>query len=463
MTQYSDLSYTQNSINKQPKDKFYVSTSIIIAIAFGSVFFSRVLDSLGAPSLINFAHFAIVPFATWVALTKSRIRDQYQKNLVYTIIICLLIFLCIILTSTMLNDAGIINAVLSFLLWGEPFLLILSILCLPTELELLKRLKTWLLSAFVFHTFLAFFQHYVLRVQYLPGAEDNIQGVFYRSGSGHVVGASVAISFGLYWLISGRDYPLWMRGAFLLATFWHMLMADAKQVLLSLVLGGVLLLLTKMNNIVEVIKYLVLSLVFGSGFYWCIENLVAFRAFKTWIRPEIYGPEGEATLLKSASLRIIPTFYHSPLNFLFGLGPGHTVDRLGGWMLREYWHLLGPLGATTYPASKAVWQAVAASWLGDQSSMFSPLFGWAAIWGDFGVIGLGAYLGLCIVTYQLVCIDDISKLMAFSVMTVGLIFSQMQEPGYMLSIAAIISLRWHELRIEKLADETKEMETEEVW
>jgi hypothetical protein len=53
--------------------------------------------------------------------------------------------------------------------------------------------------------------------------------------------------------------------------------------------------------------------------------------------------------------------------------------------------------------------------------------------------------------------------MAFSVMTVGLIFSQMQEPGYMLSIAAIISLRWHELRIEKLADETKEMETEEVW
>jgi len=429
---------------KQRQGELYLSTSIVITIAFGSVFFSRVFDSLGAPSTINFVHFATVPFATWVALTKSKIQDDRQKDIIYLLLACLTLLLSIILISAMLNDAGIINAVLVFLLWGEPFLLLIAILCLPTELELLRRLQRWVLYAFAFHTFLAFFQHYVLQVQRLKGDEDNIQGVFYRSGSGHVVGASIAVTFGVYWFMTGRNYPLWMRAVFLMATFWHMLMADAKQVLLSLILGGVILLLTKLNNIIEIIKYLSLSLIFGSGFYWCVENLEAFRAFKTWIRPEIYGPQGEATLLKSASLRIIPTFYQSDLNWLFGLGPGHTVDRLGGWMLREYWDLLGPLGATIHPASREVWMAVANSWLGDQSSMFSPLFGWAALWGDLGFFGLGTYLALCLVVYQIVCIDDISKFMMLSVLAVGFVFSQMQEPGYMLSIALLIGLNWHE-------------------
>ncbi|PSN16452.1 hypothetical protein C7293_02685 [filamentous cyanobacterium CCT1] len=424
-------------------------------MAFSSVFFSRVLDTLGAPSIINFAHFALVPLATWVALTKTRIRDREQREMVYTILCFIFIFLSVVLISTLVNNAGIINAILAFLLWVEPFFLLVAILCLPSQLNLISRLQKWILYAFVFHTLLAFVQHYVLHLYRLPGLEDNIQGVFYRSGSGHVVGASVALDFGVYWLFTGKQYPLWLRSVFLLAAFWHMLLSDAKQVLLYMLVGGVLLLLSKLKNLVETIKCLAVGAVVGLTLHWCIQNLAAFSAFNTWMRPEIYGSDGEATLLKFSAFRIVPSFYQSSWNFLFGLGPGHTVDRLGGWMLFEYWNLLGPLGATTHPASISVWQAVGASWLGDQSSMFSPLFGWAAIWGDFGWIGLVSFFGLCTVVYLKVCNDDVSKYLMFTALAVGLIFSQLQEPGYTMAIALFIGFRWHEKRLFEAAESSQ--------
>jgi hypothetical protein len=118
-------------------------------------------------------------------------------------------------------------------------------------------------------------------------------------------------------------------------------------------------------------------------------------------------------------------------------------------MLLEYADLLEPLGSTTHAATKAVWAAVAASWLGDQSSMFSPLFSWAGIWGDLGFIGLGAYLYLWFLVWCFVCKDDFSRFLVFCVFTFGLVFSQMEEPGYMLFVVSLIGLRWQEHRYRK--------------
>ena len=96
-------------------------------------------------------------------------------------------------------------------------------------------------------------------------------------------------------------------------------------------------------------------------------------------------------------------------------------------MLHEYWDLLEPLGATTHASTYAVWAAVGASWLGDQSSMFSPLFGWAGIWGDLGLLGLGVYLYLGYIVWSRFCFDDFSKLLILSIFVTGLIFSQLEE------------------------------------
>ena len=122
-------------------------------------------------------------------------------------------------------------------------------------------------------------------------------------------------------------------------------------------------------------------------------------------------------------------------------------------MLKEYEDLLTPLGSTRHPASSAVWAAAAASWLGNQSSMFSPLFGWAGIWGDLGFLGLGAYLYLSFIVWHKLCLDDFSKFLLLSVFVFGLIFSQIEEPGYMLTVACLIGLRWQEHRCRRTGNQ----------
>jgi hypothetical protein len=209
--------------------------------------------------------------------------------------------------------------------------------------------------------------------------------------------------------------------------------------------------LTQLKDLAKGLQYFCIGVVLAAVLLWCIQNVPAFDAFNTWIRPEIYGPNGEATLLKTAAFRIIPTHYENFLHPWLGLGPGHTIGRLGGWMLREYEDLLNPLGATRHPVTQEIWRAVSQSWLGNQSSMFSPLFGWAGIWGDLGILGLLSYLYLACVVWWCLCLDNISKFLLLSIAVFGLIFSQMEEPAYMLSITFIIGLQWHQSRLRQQA------------
>jgi hypothetical protein len=439
--------------NKPPKKanaiKGYISSPDLVLFAFATTFFSRLVDSAGAPSVINFAHFAAVPFACGVVLLRSKSKDRHQIAISWQLIAGMAVLLGVMFASAILNNAGVINVVMSFLLLGEPFVFLLAVISIPMSPASLEKLKTWVIRFCFFHTLLAFVQRYVLNLHRLHGLADNIQGVFYRSGAGHVVGASVAMTFGLYYLVTAKTAPLWFRIVVFLATFWHMLLADAKQVLLSFLAGWLLLLVTKIQDIGKALQYIIAAAVLGAILAWCIENVEAFGAFKTWMRPEIYGPEGEATLLKTATFRIVPQYYDSFLHPWLGLGPGHTVGRLGGWMLSIYSNLLGPLGSTRHPASREVWRAVGRSWLGDQSSMFSPLFGWAGIWGDLGFLGLAAYLYLAYVTWSKLSPGDLCRFLLLSVFVTGLIFSQMEEPGYMLFIALIIGLRWQEERAKR--------------
>jgi hypothetical protein len=281
----------------------------------------------------------------------------------------------------------------------------------------------------------------------LIGLEDNIKGIFIGQGAGHVIGGSVAMTFAGYYFVSAKNKPLWFRIAIMLACLNHVIISDTKQVLLSFDVGYVLLYFVNLKDISKALIYLILGAAFLSIFYWAIYNIEYLSSYTVWIRPELYGSDGEATQLKLATFRLVPQYFHSPLNWWLGLGPGHTVGRLGGWMLETYWNLLGPLGATIHPASKAIWSAVGKSWLGDQSSMFSPLFGWAGIWGDLGWLGLGTYFYMAFLVWRYVCVTDMSKYLMLTVFVFGLIFSQLEEPGYTLFVASMIGLSWQDIRI----------------
>ena len=433
--------------------KGYVQLSHLVMFAFCVAFYPRVLTLLKIPSAVNLLHIGIVPWVCLFTIFKTKTRSKNQIAIAKAIFFGLTMLLTVLVASALLNSAGAINVVIDFLLLGEPFMMLLALISIPMSLARIGQFKTLLIYSGFINTLFAFVQRYVLNLQVGPGLSDNIKGVFIAQGAGHVIGASVALTFGLYYFLFVKKVPIWIRTIVLLATFWHMLLADAKQVLLAFLLAWVLLLLTKFKDIQQAIKYLSVAIIVILVLVWCVQNVPAFAAFNTWLRPEIYGPDGEATRLKLATFSIVPSYYHSPLNSWLGLGPGHTVGRLGGWMLKEYENLLTPLGSTRHPASSAVWAAAAASWLGNQSSMFSPLFGWAGIWGDLGFLGLGAYLYLSFIAWHKLCLDDFSKFLLLSVFVFGLIFSQMEEPGYMLTVACLIGLRWQEHRCRRTGNQ----------
>jgi hypothetical protein len=422
------------------KQQVLLKSSTILLLAFAISFFPRLLQTLKVPAVLNFLHFAIVPFACIIALVNTRTKNHRQISNSQEILFSLLLFLSIIISSALLNKAGFINVILSFLLWTEPFMFILAVTSLPLSPISLKKFRTGIICCNLFHLIVAFIQALAL-----GQIGDLMQGVFFYSGSGHVVASSVSLSFGLYYFASVKNQRRWLGFLVLSASIIHLVMADAKQVLLTFIIGFAILSLYKSKDPSKALIYLIGLILFSIVFWWGMENLPALKAFKTWIRPELYGLDGEGTQFKLSGINAVISHFHSSLNWWLGLGPGNSLDRLGQ-MFGDYSQILKPLGATVSPIPEEIWRINKEHWLGPQkgSSFFAPTFGWAAIWGDFGFLGLFTYLYLCSIIWRKICIDDLSKILLLTVAAHGFLFTQMQEPGYVLSIATLISLRWHE-------------------
>jgi hypothetical protein len=433
------------------ENKGNVKNLTLIIIAFCSVFYPRVLDTIGFPPAINFIHFLIVPFTLGVAIVTTPIKDRRQIAISWQIIGAIFLLLGVMLASALLNKAGIVNIFLDFVLLTEPFMLILAIICLPLSTANLAKLRAWLLVSSAINVILAIIQYFLIEtgklriIGYSPA--DGVQGVFYLSGAGNYVSVAISLCVGLYYLIDAKNVSLGWRLFWLLAAFYQLLVSDSKQILIVFVIAWLILVLTKFNKIDKFIFYVIAVTLFLIALFWAIENVdfAGLNAFKYWFsRTELYGPDGEAVNAKMAGINIILSYFKSPLNWLFGLGPGHTVGRLGGWILRDYKDMLLPLGATVHPASLQTWQLMTTNWLILESSMFSPMFTWAGIWGDLGFLGLGVFLYLGYIVWHYLCHDDLSKLFVLTMVVYGLIITQMEEPGQSLTIAILIGLQWHQ-------------------
>lgn len=444
---------------KKNKKRGWIDNTTLIIIAFSSVFYSRIFCSIThAPSILTHAHFAIVPFVFAVALLTNRTKDPKQIAISYSFLGGLFFLLVTIIASTLWNNAGLINAVVDFMMLGEPFMFLLAIICIPLSAQSFTRIKKWFLWSALINFVLAALQKPLIDAGKLSAGQfngtDGCGGVFFVSGAGNYVSASVSVACALYFFTNEKTFPLWMRIAAILAAFWQLLFSDSKQLLFAYMVAWGLLILVNSKDIGKTLKLIIAIAVFGFGFFWCVENLEAFRAFTAWARPELYGSDGLAWYAKFYGVRLIHTSYQSPLNWLFGLGPGHTVSRLGGWFLRDYWSLLGPLGATVNPISNEVVEFTKTFWLVYSSSMFSPIFGWAGLWGDLGFLGLGAYLYLAYLGWHNFCLDDSLKVTLLAILVLGFIFTQLEEPGFMMSISLMLGLPWHERRLRKQARNT---------
>lgn len=427
----------------------YVKLSGLMVIAIATAFFPRILVTLGAPQATNFIHFAIVPLACAITIFRAKTRSRYQRETVRLAFFGLMLLLIAIVSSALYNSAGLINTVLSFLLLGEPLLLMLAITSISMPTKSVESFRYWIYVFGFINLLLALGQQYIpfLGNTRAVASWDLIQGVFYFSGGGHVVSASVSITFGLYFFFSAVKQPLWIRISVLLASLLQIVVSDTKQVFLVILLSLVIVVSFKLQRPLQALMYIALFLVSASVLWWAAFNLFENRELVYWVQNQDKLLEGRD--LKFSVFSIIHSYFDSSLNWLFGLGPGHTVGRLGGWMLRDYRDLLRPFDMTVSPVSQAVWDATADSPVGDKSSLYSPFFGWAGIWGDLGVLGLASYCFILWVIWTRFCVDEFSRFVLVMVVVFGAIFTQMEEPGYMLFVMSVIALRWQEFQSQK--------------
>jgi hypothetical protein len=432
--------------------KGYLKNSTLILFAFSTAFFARIFCSVTrAPSALIHVHFFTIFFVFIVAIATAKTSTRKQIQISWSLIYALLFLLAVMIASALLNDVGVINAIFHFLMLGEPFIFLLAIVCIPMSLNSVKRFKNWIIVSSFINMALAFIQWPLLKNKliFASGLDetDGIGGVFFVSGAGNYVSATVSVFFGLYCLFYVKAIPILLRISILLAALFQVKLSDSKQVMMVLFTAWVLLILTNLKNLRKVLLYSILIIIISSAFYWCIYNVEAFSAFRNYADKEgVYGPDGEGQI-KFAAFNIIPTYYKSWLNWWLGLGSGHTVGRLGGWLLEENWAIFGPLGATRHLASDAVKRAYYNSWIAMESTMFCPMFGWAGIWGDLGYVGLGAYLYLWFIVWHNLCVNNLSKFFVLCVIIFGSIFTQMEEPGFMIYTIALIGLQWQEQQV----------------
>jgi len=420
------------STNRQ----LFKSSSLII-LTFVVAFYPRVLAAMKVPSAVNFLHFACILLL--LIFTLPRIRSRLQVHLSTQLLYGLYALLLIISTSAFWNNAGIINILLDFLLLSEPFILLLAIVGLRMNHSSIQRFHWVLIISGIINSLFAYVQYFVLKLD-IVGGPDAIKGVFLNQGAGHHVGGAVALTSALYIFNQPVIRSLWVKiflaMAFVPQTFP---MSDSKQVIVVFLGSMILITLTKFKKIFEIIKYVVLTLGAIAIVYWVIVDL--FPTLGYWLNITLLIDSFAA---KFSVFHIINSYFTTPINWLIGLGPGHTIGRLG-WLIPDYGQILHPLGVTTTPVTAAIFAENDTNPLTNAvtgSSMFSLTFSWAGIWGDLGLLGMSAYLYLWWITWQKICVDSVSKFLVLNMLIFGGIFSWLEEPGYMLFVVSIIGLQW---------------------
>ncbi len=436
------------------KKKGLVKNSTLIFIAFATTFYSRIFCSITrAPSILNFLHFAIVPLVLAIVMSTTRTKDRRQTSCIWSMLVALGIFLVVMVISAIVNNAGIPNVIINFMILTEPFMFVIAITCVDFPIESLNKLRRWLINSAIINLVLAIAQRFLLvagRISAAPYNEtDGVQGVFFISGAGGYISAAVSVSVFIYCFLYRKQVPLWMRILGLVGTVYQIQIADTKQVILVSGLAWIVLALSKIHNMKKIAIYLsCLGLALGA-FWWLIHNVAGFEAYSQWMnRSDINNSEAGGGLdVKTEGIRRVLTYYRSPLNWLVGLGPGHTLGRLGGWTINDMWSILSLIGGTKHPLYDEMWYFINHNWIAWSTTLYVPLFSWAGIWGDQGWLGIAAYLYLGFLVWHYFCVDDFCRFLLLTIFIYGFFLTQMEEPGFMLTMSMLIGLRWQEQRL----------------
>jgi hypothetical protein len=412
----------------------WLDPGALALVLLAATLFPRVLTAAGAPSALNFAHFAIA--APLVLLALPEMRSAIGRRL----LVKLGALLFAIAASALHGGAGELNAVLDFVLLSEPFLFLLLVTSRPMSALQLRRFRLAVLAFSALHVLLGVVQGAVLH-----RIHDDVKGVFLGQGAGHHVGGAVSLIAAAY-LCIGRDSrePRALRVLAVALCWWESVLSDSKQVVVAFVAAGIGLAFLQTREVQRAAAQVLLALCALAGL-WLVRDLVPIlpQVMESWRM--IGGIEQKFSIGP-----FLVSHYEGFGSWIVGLGPGHTVGRLASSLL-DYRRLLEPLGATLSPiTAQAIILRESSEFSSTtsitSSSVWSPLFFWAGLWGDLGLAGLLAYLSLGWTVWRDICLTSLARFLVLSVIVLGILFAWLEEPAYMLFVAAVLGIEWQSVQ-----------------
>ena len=409
----------------------------VVIIIMVILMFSRTLTVMGFTSLLNFLHFPLVLFGFLITMMSTAIC--YKKLNRFVLIVGWL--LLVITFSALVNEAGLLNVILDFILLAEPFLFLILITSSPWSKAGIKALRKSLLIIVGIHIAMSYFQFLILGAR-----ADYVQGLFLNMIAGCHVSGAIALTMISYLVIKRMSTSRIVLIPSIALLGGLIIVTDSKQVIVSSLIALGTMLLLKVRHTRKFLQYFLLCSISAMLVFLIASS--ALPALKIWSKSGLIWPGLQQ---KISVFPLIQGYYTSWLHWLIGLGPGHTIGRLG-WLIPKYSQYLTPLGITTSPISEAVLSANRSHWLSNPitgSSVFALSFSWAGIWGDLGLIGLGFYGYFWYDIWKRRCVDDMTKFLILTTLFFGVIFAWLEEPNYMLFVMSIIGLRWQEQQQQK--------------
>ncbi len=395
------------------------------------VMFSRVFSAVGLPKSVDFIHFGIVLLALFF------IAIRLKKITVIAIpIIGLLVSFVL---SGIWNEAGVVNVVLGFLLLAEPFLLILILSMLDWQEEDVIHFRFLICFVIFLHVLFSYFQSFAL-----GAIDDDVKGIFIGMNNGHHIGGALSMVAVVYfYTVAWLKSPV-VKTLIYLLLFSQVVMSDAKQVVLVFLIAGFiyLFLFDRAMNLMS--KLLIVSL----GVLFTSFLVLFVQGFSAWVDVDVIL-EGGGQKLSVFFVEV--DYYESIVNWFLGLGPGHSISRLG-WLIPEYYQILEPIGVTYHDASAAIMFANQGHWISNSitgSSLFSLLYSFAGVWGDLGLMGLSFYMLSWWYVWKQYAVLGSGKLLLIAAFVFGWVFAYLEEPGFTMFLCAVLVLIYQENTVDK--------------
>lgn len=413
-------------------DGIKISNFILLVLAVS--FFPRIVTALGAPKIIDFFHFPCVILLYLMALSPSASKELRLLNT------GLFFLFATILISAFANSAGIPNTILDFLLLSEPFLFLYAIVSSKWSRQSIRRFRIALSGFVAIHVVVAFFQWFVLGLN-----EDDVAGVFLKMRAGSHIAGAVSMAAGIYALFAARHLAYVHRWIIFIASFVVVIISDSKQVIVAFLTTVPLLLLVEKVNVRFWIKIALGIVASVFGLFWVGKTV--YPALFTYVSLDKLG---KGFSQKFSVFSVLGDHFTGLTSWLFGLGPGHTISRLG-WLMADYANWLKPLGATGTGITSLILFLNNNNYFSNPktgSSMFSLMFSWAGLWGDLGFVGVAIYICLWIMVIKLFCMTTLGRFYVLSLLVFGFIFAWLEEPNFMLFMVSLIGLSWQEYTCE---------------